>query len=160
MQHNSWPLAFIFLQAPYPMNQSLDHGPLPFSSFISSNQPTTRPLVLTTATKEGRSNRKNPAKKKNATTAERNLQRRKIHQSRRKILVVLVHQTWTDGHGAVMNHFVNSFWVHLWVHLLGITFGIHFGTHSWHTHNYRPSVTWCVGCVSLLKKVGLILCNM
>ena len=84
MQHNSWPLAFIFLQAPYPMNQSLDHGPLPFSSFISSNQPTTRPLVLTIATKEGRSNRKNLAKKKNATTAREKPTKKKKNPPKQK----------------------------------------------------------------------------
>ena len=98
MQHNLCPLVFIFLQVPDPVNQSLDHGPLPSTSFIDSNQPTTRPLVLTTATKQERYKRKNAAKKKNATTAgEKPTKKKKNHQSRRKILqqilVVLVHQT-------------------------------------------------------------------
>jgi hypothetical protein len=69
MQHNSRPLVFIFLQVADPVNVSLDHGPLPSSSFIDNNQPTARPLVLTTATKQGRSKRKNQAKKKNVTSA-------------------------------------------------------------------------------------------
>ena len=69
MQHNSWPLVFIFLQVTNPMTVSLDHGPLPSSSFIDNNQPTARPLVLTTATKQGRSKSKNQAKKKNGTSA-------------------------------------------------------------------------------------------
>ena len=69
MQHNSWPLVFIFLQVAGPVNVSLDHGSLPSSSFIDNNQPTARPLVLTTATKQGRSKRKNQAKKKNGTSA-------------------------------------------------------------------------------------------
>jgi hypothetical protein len=65
------------------VNQSLDHGPLPSSSFIDSNQPTTRPLVLTTATKEGRSKRKNPTKK-NATTAGEKPSKKKKNPPKQK----------------------------------------------------------------------------
>ena len=66
------------------MNQSLDHGPLPSSSFIDSNEPTTRPLVLTTATKQGRSKHKNAGKKKNATTAREKPAKKKKNPPKQK----------------------------------------------------------------------------
>jgi len=62
---------FILLQVTDPVNLSLDHGPLPSSSFIDNNQPTSRPVALTTATKQGRSKRKNGPKKNNATSAKK-----------------------------------------------------------------------------------------
>jgi hypothetical protein len=62
---------FVLLQVTNPINLSLDHGPLPSSSFIDNNQPTSRPVVLTTATKQGRSKRKNQPIKNNATFAKK-----------------------------------------------------------------------------------------
>ncbi|EEC68507.1 hypothetical protein OsI_36776 [Oryza sativa Indica Group] len=64
----------LMTQASQPSQLTQEHGPLPDCAFIQENQPTTRPVVLTTSTKEGRSKmakaKKNAAgtsKKKKAT---------------------------------------------------------------------------------------------
>ncbi|XP_066164589.1 uncharacterized protein [Oryza sativa Japonica Group] len=51
-------------EASQPSQLTQEHGPLPDCAFIQENQPTARPVVLTTSTKEGRSKMTKP--KKNA----------------------------------------------------------------------------------------------
>ncbi|BAT07107.1 Os09g0260550 [Oryza sativa Japonica Group] len=57
-------------EASQPSQLTQEHGPLPDCAFIQDNQPTARPVVLTTSTKEGRSHM-TKAKKNAAGTSKK-----------------------------------------------------------------------------------------
>ncbi|KAG2598323.1 hypothetical protein PVAP13_5KG362200 [Panicum virgatum] len=71
------------------INLSIDHGPLPSSSFIDNNQPTSRPVVLTTATKQGRSKAKNQAKKRNETSTGENPGKKKKKSTKPELMAMV-----------------------------------------------------------------------
>ncbi|XP_066163390.1 uncharacterized protein [Oryza sativa Japonica Group] len=75
-------LSVIMAESSQPSQITQQQGPLPDSAFIQQNQPSTRPVVLTTATKEGRA--KITRQRRRHEVLQR---RRQISLSKKKVLL-------------------------------------------------------------------------